>query len=293
MRYGFITCVRLGRACIEEALRSGFQIHTLVTLRDDVAQKKSGRIYLDDVAAEHQIPLLKVRNINDSAAVQHLRDADLDWLFIVGWSQIARTEVLSSARSGVLGMHPTLLPEGRGRASIPWAILKGLDQTGVSLFRLAEGVDTGPVLSQEVIGIDPGETATTLYEKTVAAHLRLLRNVWPKLEAGTADERPQDEAKATVWPGRRPEDGEIRPHDMTVEYVDRLVRATTHPYPGAFLRRSDGSVLRVWSGAPATGPSSELDIQLTDGWYAIHSHDVEGASLASGAQSCRTVGAPE
>jgi methionyl-tRNA formyltransferase len=56
----------------------------------------------------------------------------IDWLLIIGWSQIARRELLETPACGCLGMHPSLLPIGRGRAAIPWAILKGLDQTGVT-----------------------------------------------------------------------------------------------------------------------------------------------------------------
>jgi len=277
MRYGFVTCVRLGRACIEEILGSGNAIHMMMTLKDDRSRRKSGRIYLDDLAAEHRIPLHKIDHINDPAAVTALRDADLDWLFIVGWSQIANAEVLSSVRRGVLGMHPTLLPEGRGRASIPWAILKQLDQTGVSLFRLVEGVDTGPVLAQQVIAIDADETAGRLYSKVISAHLDLLRDIWHGLDDGTVEEILQDESKATVWPGRRPEDGEILPESMSVGDVDRLVRATGKPYPGAFIARPDGSVLRVWSGAPSFGEPSAVEIQLTDGRYAVHSCELETA----------------
>ena len=275
MRYGFVTCVRLGKACIEEILGSDSQIHILMTLRDDRAKHKSGRVYLDDLAEQHKIPLHKVDNINDPEAIQTLQRADLDWLFIIGWSQIARAEVLSSARRGVLGMHPTLLPVGRGRASIPWAILKGLSQTGVSLFRLDEGVDTGPVLAQQVIDIDSDETAGTLYDKALEAHLSLLRGVWPKLEDGSVEERRQDDSKATDWPGRCSEDGQILLESMSVEEVDRLVRATTRPYPGAFVRQRDGSTLRVWSGGPSTDPSEGIELQLADGSYTVHSCDVE------------------
>jgi methionyl-tRNA formyltransferase len=278
MRYGFVTCVRLGQACIEEILRAGNQIHVLMTLEDDRAKDKSGRIYLGDLAKQHQIPLHKVKNINEPEAIQTLKDANLDWLFIIGWSQIAGAEVLSSARRGVLGMHPTLLPVGRGRASIPWAILKGLSQTGVSLFRLAEGVDTGPVLAQQVIDIDSKETAGTLYDRVIDAHLSLLRGVWPQLEDGSVKERHQDDSKATDWPGRRPGDGEILLQSMSVEEVDRLVRAATRPYPGAFVRQRDGSTLRIWSGAPSTGAPDGLELQLADGCYAVDSCDVESVA---------------
>ncbi|HVE62582.1 MAG TPA: formyltransferase family protein [Mycobacteriales bacterium] len=277
MRCGFVTCVRLGEACIEEILDFGGHLDLLVTLRDDLGVNKSGRVYLDEIAQQHGIPLLKVANINEAGLIEVLRDADLDWLFIIGWSQIARAEVLHVPRRGVLGMHPTLLPEGRGRASIPWAILKRLDRTGVTLFRLDEGVDTGPILAQHVLPLSPAETATTLYERVVGAHRSLLRNTWPALLSGEVEERAQDETLATEWPGRGPQDGEIYPAEMRVADVECLVRALTHPYPGAFVARDDGRILRIWSGEPVTGsvPPGALVLTLSDGEYAVRSYDIE------------------
>ena len=278
MRYGFVTCVRLGLACIEEILAFGGSLDLLVTLRDDRAVTKSGRVYLDELAADHGIPLHKVGNINEPAAIDMLRSADLDWLFIIGWSQIAGPEVLASARRGVLGMHPTLLPQGRGRASIPWAILKRLDKTGVTLFKLDEGTDTGPILAQLVLPLAEDEDATSLYDRVVGAHRELLRQVWPMLESGAVEERVQDDSLASEWPGRRPEDGEIRPDEMSVSDVECLVRALTHPYPGAFVRRPDRSALRIWHGRAMT-PGEHADdvavVALRDGRYLAEEFDEE------------------
>lgn len=280
MRYGFVTCVRLGEACIREILSFGGRLDVLVTLSDDRAPGKAGRVYLDAIAQEHGIPLHKIANINEPDSLELLRALDLDWLFIIGWSQIAGPDVLASARRGVLGMHPTLLPEGRGRASIPWAILKRLDRTGVTLFRLDEGMDTGPIIAQQVIPLESDETATALYERVVDAHRALLRRVWPNLEADTVVERVQDDAEATEWPGREPGDGEVLPSRMTIEEVDCLVRATTRPYPGAFLRQHDGGVLRIWKGRPlARGgavPGRPV-ISLPDGDYLVEIFDIEPA----------------
>lgn len=250
MRYGFITCVELGRACIEEILTIGGHLELLGTLHDDLARQKSGRTYVDDLARKAEAPLVKFRNVNDADALEAIRDADLDWLFIVGWSQIARRDVLDSTRRGVIGMHPTLLPEGRGRAAVPWAILKGLERTGVTMFKLAEGVDTGDILAQQEIPIAERETATTLYAKVALAHRHLIRDSWHRLDRGLLEPQAQDEQAASVWPGRRPEDGLLVPQSMTVQEVDRHVRALTHPYPGASVRR-ESEILKIWEGHPA------------------------------------------
>lgn len=255
MKVGFVTCVQLGLHCLEAVDLHGGRFSVIVTLPDDSARAKSGRVDLDDFAARTATPLLKVPNINDSACVEHLRELQLDWLMIIGWSQIARAPVLNVARLGTLGMHPTLLPKGRGRASIPWAILKGLDETGVTLFKLDEGVDSGPIAAQARIPVTPDETAATLYAKVSEAHASLLAEAWSAITDGTLAFRAQDHAAATLWPGRKPEDGLLAP-DLPVLDAERLVRAVTRPYPGAFYDDVAGR-LRIWSArVEQQGPNS-------------------------------------
>lgn len=254
MRIGFVTAVRLGLSCMEAIYEIGGRLCFASTLRDDIGRSKSGRVSLDAFCERQNIPLSKIRNVNDVESVQAIKAADLDWLFIVGWSQIARAEVLRTPRKGVLGIHPTLLPIGRGRAPIPWAILLGLAETGVTLFKLDSGIDTGPILAQKSIPLDPRETATALYNKVTEAHLTVLKDTWPAIMADRAALEPQDDTRATTWAARTPADGELRT-DMSVWEAERLIRAITHPYPGAFLVVPEG-ILRVWaSGAP----SQDLD----------------------------------
>lgn len=271
LRIGFVTCVQLGLSCMEAIYEVGGQLQLALTLHDELALAKSGRVYLDSFCEERGIPLTKLKNINDGVAARAVRAARLDWLFIVGWSQIARAEILNAPRRGVLGMHPTLLPEGRGRAAVPWAILKGLSRTGVTLFRLDEGVDSGPIVAQCVVDIVERETATTLYEKVAGAHAQLLRENWSALMDDRVPLQPQDESLATTWPGRSPEDGRLM-QTMRVVEADRMIRAVTRPYPGAFLDSADGR-LRVWgAGRPFESLTANGDRQkphrlsFRDGW---------------------------
>lgn len=247
MKFAFVTCVQLGLSCIEKIYETGGKLDLLVTLKDHKAARKSGRIYLDDFAGKHQIPLLKINHINDREVIDTLKEEEIDWLFVIGWSQIAGPEVLSAPKTGVLGIHPTLLPEGRGRAAIPWAILKGLEYTGVTMFKLSEGIDTGEIVAQLKIPLLPDETASTLYEKVNKAHEELIASVYPKLIKGEVKWEKQDETKATYWEGRKPEDG-LLTGDMTVEYAERMVRAVTHPYPGAYLLCNDKKIV-IWKAA--------------------------------------------
>lgn len=244
-RVGFVTCVRLGLSCVEEICALGGRIEVLITLKDEMDREKSGRVYLDQFAGQHQIPLVKVHHINEEAVVQIIKEKRLDWLFIIGWSQIAGDEILNAPKNGCIGMHPSLLPEGRGRASIPWAIIKGLPKTGVTLFRLDAGTDTGDIIGQEEIPISEETTASELYEKVNEAHIRLIRNYWELIVENKVKLRRQNEEEATYWEERRPEDGEIK-KEMTVGEALTLIRAVTKPYPGAFYK--DGKkIWIIWS----------------------------------------------
>jgi methionyl-tRNA formyltransferase len=260
MRVGFVTCVQLGLSCMEAIYEAGGRLAFAGSLLDTQATAKSGRIYLDEFCGRHGIPLVKFRNVNDADAVAALRAAGLDWLVIIGWSQIAREEVLAAPRLGVLGMHPTLLPVGRGRAAIPWAILKGLETTGVTLFKLDGGVDTGPIIAQLQVPIGPRETATDLYRRINDAHRLLILGHWGDIISGRFRMTPQDSSRASDWPGRTPEQGRLTPA-MNMAEADRLIRAVTRPYPGAFMDR-DGRRMRIWSAEPAPAGASEAGLML-------------------------------
>lgn len=258
-------------SCIEEIYRIGGSIDLLITLKDEKAKNKSGRIYLDEIANKHSTTLLKIDNINNQEVLSALKEYQIDWLFIIGWSQIARKDVLEAPMYGCIGMHPTLLPVGRGRAAIPWAIIKGLDETGVTMFKLDEGVDTGDIIGQGVIELDQNTTATELYQKVDDMHITLIAKYWDEIVNNKITLTKQNDAVATEWPGRKPEDGEIL-SSMSMDKVDKLVRAVTHPYPGAFYRDGE-KTYRIWSAE-----TNKVDgvIKLCDGYLQLLDYEIEG-----------------
>jgi len=270
-KIAFATCVQLGLSCIEEIYRIGGNLDLLITLKDDKAKNKSGRIYLDNVASEQDVPLLKINNINDQEVLDTLREHQIDWLFIIGWSQIAKKEVLEAPTYGCIGMHPTLLPVGRGRAAIPWAIIKGLDKTGVTMFKLDEGVDTGDIIGQGVISLGKDTTANELYKKVNDMHINLIAKHWNDIVNNNIILTQQNEMDATEWPGRKPGDGEIL-NSMTMDEADKLVRAVTHPYPGAFYNDGENTI-RIWSAQTSI---NEGEINLSDGYMIPIDYEIEG-----------------
>ena len=268
MKFAFVTCVQIGLSCMESIYQNGGELDLIITIPDEKAKKKSGRIYVDDFANTNNIPVLKTNHINDQEAIEAIKEYEIDWLFIIGWSQIASETVINAPKLGAIGAHPTLLPEGRGRAAIPWAIIKGLKQTGVSFFKMDKGVDTGLILGQEIIEINEKETATTLYDKVNVAHENFIKVLYEKLEKNEIIATKQDESKATYWEGRKPKDGQIN-KAMNMMFVERLVRATTKPYPGAFVINDRHKII-IWEGKPSKEKiknNSFVELVLSDGYY--------------------------
>ena len=272
MKIAFCTCVQIGKSCIEAIISDGGRFELLLTLHDHKSKNKSGRIYLDDIAADTQTFLYKLNHINDPNVTDILIEHDIDWLFIIGWSQIASPGLLSVPKKGIIGAHPTLLPMGRGRAAVPWAIIKGLDKTGVTFFKMDDGVDTGEILDQFEIPINTHETATTLYDNVNKAHVELVKQIWPKLIEGSLVGIKQDETLATYWDGRAPADGEVFKH-MSLLEVDRLVRATTRPYPGAFIMLDEFNKLIIWAGSTQPIQESRV-IEFSDGSYYVSDYEI-------------------
>ena len=244
MKFAFITCVEIGLNCMKEIYRVGSNLDLVISLSDEKGTKKSGRVYLDEFCEEKGIELFKVNNINDSCCQKKINEHEIDWLFIIGWSQIAKSNLLKAPKKGIIGAHPTLLPQGRGRASIPWAILKNLKYTGVSFFKINEGVDTGEIISQHIIKLKDNETAGSLYKKVIDSHKKGISTIIPKLINSKITLLEQNELNATYWPGRKPEDGEINLLGSVYD-AERLIRATTKPYPGAYFRKNSKKVI-IW-----------------------------------------------
>lgn len=281
MKFAFVTCVQIGLSCMEAIYAANGKLDLIMTIPDEKAKKKSGRIYVDEFAAKHGIPVVKVDHINDDKAIEAIKNFEIDWLFIIGWSQIASLSVLSAPKYGAIGAHPTLLPEGRGRAAIPWAIIKGLPKTGVTFFKMDEGVDTGLILGQEEVEITALETATTLYDKVNFAHETLITRIYKELDNNALSGYVQDESKATEWPGRTPQDGQIFP-EMSMQDADRLVRGTTKPYPGAFFIEDKKKII-IWGGvksAERLNKEGYYEIILTDGYF--YSDNFEEEQLIDG-----------
>lgn len=183
-------------------------------------------------------------DLRADALAETIGAEEIDFLLTTGYRRIIPSRVYGMCARGALGSHFSLLPRYRGFAPINWAVLNGETETGVTLFHLVAEMDAGDVVAQEPVEIGPDETAGEVMERALGRYLGLLEAHLPAVLAGTAPRRPQDEAGATYTCARRPEDGRID-WSWPARRVHDLVRALSHPYPGAFTTHA-GRRLLVW-----------------------------------------------
>jgi len=249
MRTVWVSFDTIGRDCLEAAAEAGADVVGVVTLPGPLDPDRSGQCAFDDVAARLEAALIETRDVNDLDTLNAIRMLEPELIFVVGWSQLVHDPLVATAREGVFGMHPTLLPRHRGRAPVPWAILSGLARTGVTLFEIVDATaDSGAIVGQVEVDIAPDETATSLFHRLAEAHVALMRELVPQLLAGTAPRIPQDPRRASAWPRRVPADG-IIDWETRAPYLYDWVRAQTRPYPGAFTFLGDEKVI-VWGARP-------------------------------------------
>jgi methionyl-tRNA formyltransferase len=264
MRTVWISFDTIGRATLLAAREAGAEIAGVVTLPGPIDPNRSGQCSFDDVGA----PLVETTDVNASETIEAVRALRPDAIFVIGWSQLVRGELIALAPRGVYGMHPTLLPRHRGRAPIPWTILSGLACTGVTLFEIVDPTaDSGPILGQVVVPVARDETATTLFDKLARAHVDLVRDLVPRLVSDTVTKAPQDPIRASTWPKRTPADG-IIDWETRAPYLYDWVRAQTRPYPGAFTFLGDDKVI-VWGARavdlPEAAPAGTIVDVSADG----------------------------
>lgn len=245
MRNVLVGAVESTRSALGTLARCGMAPAAVVTLPPERSGRHSDWADLRPDAASLGVPVLQTTNVNDEALLHQLRQVDPDHVLVIGWSQICRPPFLAVARHGVIGYHPSPLPENRGRAVIPWTILQGRATTGGTLFWMDEDMDSGDILDQEVFDVEPSETAESLYAKHLLILDSMLARSLPLLVAGSAPRRPQDHSAAT-WCSRRTAADGLIDWRATAGEVWRLVRATGDPYPGAFTD-SKGRRLTIWT----------------------------------------------
>jgi len=260
MRIIFMGYHNIGYACLEALIEMcggfGDEIVAVVTHADD-PRENIWFTSVRDLAFENYLPVYQPANPNDPAFVAAMQALKPDWLFSCYYRHMLKQPVLDLPRLGALNLHGSLLPRYRGRCPVNWVLVHGETETGLTLHYMEAKADRGDIVAQERVPITPEDTAVTLFARMTAAAGQLFRETYPRLRTGQAPRRPQDHAQASCFGGRTPEDGRLDwRQPATGNY--NLMRAVTHPYPGAFTTLA-GRKLFIWNGRPLAAPAAASD----------------------------------
>ncbi|HUF92097.1 MAG TPA: formyltransferase family protein [Candidatus Limnocylindria bacterium] len=234
-----------GARVLEALSARGEDIAAVVTHEDDPRERR----WFDSVAAlaaEQGRPVLTPRSPNTPEVAAALAALAPDMFVSVWYRRLLGEPLLRLPRIAAVNLHGSLLPAYRGRAPVNWVLVNGESRTGVTLHHMTPEADAGDVVAQVPVDIEREDTALTLYGRIVKAGVDLLLHSYDALVAGTAPRIPQDAARASSYGRREAEDGRVE-WTWTAARIANMIRAVTHPFPGAFA--GDGAArLQLWAG---------------------------------------------
>ena len=232
---------------LQAMIDEGIDVQAVVTQPDKAKGRGNKIVYspVKELALAHDIQVLQpVRIRKDPAFVETLRAMAPDVIVVVAFGQIIPQEVLDIPRLGCVNVHASLLPKYRGAAPIQWAVISGEKKSGVTTMMMDAGLDTGDMLLQKEVELDPKETGDSLHDKLSAIGAPLLIETLKGLEAGTITPIPQDDALTGEYAGMlHKEIGEIDFSQPAV-VIERLIRGL-NSWPSAYTYLND-KTLKIW-----------------------------------------------
>ncbi len=233
MRVVFMGTPDIAATCLKQIIADGFQVAAVYTQPDRPKNRGMKLAFspVKEVALAHAIPVYQPESFKDAETVQQLRDLQPDVVAVVAYGRILPQSVLDIPAKGCINIHASLLPAYRGSAPYQWAVLDGLQETGVTAMYLCRQMDAGDIIDVARTPIGPDETAGELLNKLADLGASLLSKTLTALEQGTATRTPQEEALVSYAPML---DKSMCPVDYTktAQQVHNHVRGL-HPWPVA------------------------------------------------------------
>ena len=296
----FMGTAELACASLEAlAAAPGFQVMAVVTQPD----RPKGRALklqpspVKEAALRAALPVLQPERARDAAFLEDLRRLEPDFIVVAAYGQLLPPAILALPPQGCLNVHASLLPKYRGAAPIQWAILNDEAETGVTIMKMAEKLDTGDILAQRATALAPEDTAATLHERLARLGAQLLVETLAKCVNTIIIARPQVESQATYARKITRDDGRLD-WSLPARSLWNRVRAFI-PWPGAFTFLPGGAKLRtvkIWrasvEGASAGAPGTVAQADKAGlvvacgggGGLRIHELQLEGGRRLTAAE---------
>lgn len=286
MRIIVIGQAPFGRECLKALVDQGEEIVGAITVPDVPGAKKPNPF--KELALELNIPLVQPKNLKNRELYEWVKDKRPDLLVLVFVTQFVSKDIIDLATYGGINYHPSLLPKYRGGSAIAWAIINGETQTGVTIHYIDEGVDTGDIIIQESVPIDPNDTTVTLYyNKLFPLGVKLVSEAVRLIREGRAPRIPQDPRLASFQPAIKPEHTVID-WRQRASNIYNLVRGSV-PVPGALtkFRGKDIAITEasvrnddIWE-SPKHKPGTVLDVTEDGIWIQAGQGTVVAKNISS------------
>ena len=249
-----------GKDCLESILQQGEQVVGVITVPDDPKGRPNP---VKDLALEKNIPVLQPpgrspHRLKDTSVIPWVKDLKPDLFVLVFVTDFMPYEVIKMSTSGGINFHPSLLPKYRGGSAINWAVISGEKETGVTVHYIDEGVDTGDIILQEKVTIEPEDSVGSVYfNKLYPLGVSLTTQAVKLIREGRAPRVPQEESQSSFQSVITEDDVKID-WNKAAETIHNLIRGS-NPSPGAHsLFR--GEKIKVWEGE-----ISEVDSETRPG----------------------------
>ena len=225
------------------------------------------------IALEQRIPVHQPEKLKTPEWQLVFAELKVDAYVVVAYGKILPQWLLDVPRLGAYNVHASLLPKYRGAAPIHWAIANGETKTGITTMKLDAGMDTGDMLLQHEITIEPEDTCVSIHDRLAEIGAELMLKTLEGLEKGTAKPIPQDPALATYAPMLKKSDGLLDWSQSAVSLHNRI--RAFNPWPGTYTQLQ-GQTFRIWKSQPA-----EISGEALPAGSLLH-HSSEAAVVACG-----------
>jgi methionyl-tRNA formyltransferase len=228
---------------IKMLLKHSFSIVGVLGHNPMNKNRVSGIIDLRNLCEEFNLDFFDFNNINSHDSISWGNSKSPDIIFAVGFSQLLSEDWLNMSQFGCIGFHPTDLPKGRGRAPIAWTVLEK-EKCVVNFFRIGKNADEGKIFIREEVEYDDSDDATSLVPKIRLAIEKALDKWLPEIKDGILSGQDQDESLASYYGKREPCDSLID-WSNSAKNIDRLIKASAFPHPGAFTFCNE-EIITIW-----------------------------------------------
>jgi methionyl-tRNA formyltransferase len=263
MRIMFMGTPEISATCLRELIASDNEIVAVVTGKD----KPRGRgnvmtpTAVKALALEHSLPVYTPDSLKGEDFSALLEEINPDLIAVVAYGKILPKNVLDFPKFGCINVHVSLLPKYRGAAPMQRAIINGESETGVTIMYMAEGVDTGDIITTEAFAIGPEDDFEAIHDRSAEVGAKLLVKTITNLADGTATRTPQDDAFATHAAKIEKEDCKID-FSRSAKVLDCAIRGVT-PIPGAFAYLR-GKMLKIYKATPVEGKGTPGEVIALD-----------------------------